>query len=94
MNNMYANEITMVGCISRGPVQTRDKLVHFMFKCSEKGDPFHCICQGKTAENLLEHCSVGDVATLEGQLGWIRFPDTGKICRLYRRAIGDDIASR
>jgi single-stranded DNA-binding protein len=87
-SEMRANEIFMVGRIVEGPVRTADDLVHFKFEGSEDQDPFHCICQGKTANNLIEHCSAGDEAAVEGQLSWVTFPDSNtKLLIIFARHI-------
>ncbi len=86
MNEMRVNEVFMVGRIAQGPVRTNDDLTHFMFEGLRGSDPFHCVCDGRTAENLKEHCSSGDEMSLEGQLRWMTFPNTGKtliICVRY-----------
>ncbi len=84
-NEMRMNEIFMVGRISQGPTKTEDGLTHFMFEGLRDSDPFHCVCEGKTAENLLEHCSAGDEISLEGRLRWMDFPNTGKTLIIYAR---------
>ena len=85
MSEMRLNEIFMVGRIAQGPVQTEDGLVHFMFEGSHHSDPFHCVCEGRTAENLLKHCSQGDEASLEGDLRWMNFPNSGRTLVVYVR---------
>ncbi len=84
-NEMRLNEIFMVGRISQGPMTTEDGLTHFMFEGAQNSDPFHCVCEGRTAANLLEHCSIGDEMSLEGQLRWMDFPNTGKTLIIYAR---------
>ena len=102
MSEMRVNEVFMVGRIAQDPVRTEDGLVHFMFDGLRGSDPFHCICDGKTAANLLEHCSSGDEMSLEGQLRWVDFPNTGKTLIVYVRytsygrkirGIGEDSSS-
>jgi hypothetical protein len=87
-SEMRVNEVFMVGRIVEGPVRTADDLVHFKFESLENHDPFHCLCQGKTANNLMEHCSAGDEATIEGQLRWVTFPDSDvKLLIIFARHI-------
>ena len=85
MSEMRTNEVFMVGRVVRGPKKTKDDLVHFTLEGLRDSDPFHCICQGKTAENLMKHCSEGDELSLEGQLRWVDFPNTGKTLIIYAR---------
>ncbi len=87
MSEMRVHELFMVGRIVREPVQTKDGLVHFMFDGSPSSDPFHCVCQGKTARDLLKYCSKGDEMTLEGKLSWMTFPNSGKILLIFVRYI-------
>ena len=87
MSEMRVNEVFMVGRIVQGPVETRDGLVHFMFDGLRGSDPFHCVCSGKTAEDLLKHGSSGDEDTLEGDLRWVSFPNTGKTLVIHARYI-------
>jgi len=87
VSEMRVNELFMVGRISQGPVRTEDGLVHFMFDGLRGNDPFHCVCDGKTGENLLGHCSSGDEMSLEGELRWFNFPNTGKTLIIYVRYI-------
>lgn len=86
-NEMRVNEVFMVGRIAQGPAQTEDGLTHFMFEGLRGSDPFHCVCEGRTAENLKEHCSAGDEMSLEGQLRWMNFPNTGRTLIIYVRYI-------
>lgn len=86
-SEMRLNEVFMAGRIARGPVKTEDGIVHFMFDGLQNSDPFHCICEGPTAENLVKHCSQGDEASLEGELRWMDFPNTGKSLVIYARFI-------
>lgn len=79
------NEVLMTGRISQGPVKTEDGLVHFMFDCSRSSEPFHCVCNGKTAENALTYLSQGDELGTEGELYWMDFPNTGKTLVIYIR---------
>jgi len=85
VSEMRLNEVVMAGRISQGPIRTDDGLVHFMFDAARNSDPFHCVCDGRTAENLLEHCSQGDEASIEGILCWMDFPNTGKELVIYTR---------
>jgi len=87
VSEMRLNEIFMVGRISKSPTKTEDGLTHFMLEGLRDSDSFHCVCKGQTAENLLEHCSEGDEVSLEGQLRWIDFPNTGKTLIIYTRFI-------
>ena len=87
MSEMRLNEVFMVGRISQGPMKTEDGLVHFMLEGLHGSDPFHSVCEGRTAANLLEHCSAGDEMSLEGQLRWMNFPNTGKTLVIYVRYI-------
>ena len=85
MSEIRKHEIFMAGRMYQDPVTTRDGLVHFLFEGSHDQDPFHCICDGKTAENLLKHCQGGDEFSIEGELRWMSFPNTGKTLVIYAR---------
>ncbi len=85
MSEMRLNEVVMAGRISQGPTKTEDGRVHFMLEGSHDGDPFHCTCEGRTAENLLTHCQKGDEISIEGELRWMVFPNTGKTLVIYAR---------
>ncbi len=85
MSEIRMNEVFMVGRISQGPIKTKDGRVHFMFDCKRDSDPFHCVCDGGTAENLLVFCQQGDEFSIEGNLRWMDFPNTGKTLIIYVR---------
>ena len=85
MSEMRLNEVFVVGRITQGPMKTEDGLTHFMFEGQKNDDPFHCVCEGRAAENLLQHCSVGDELSLEGELRWMTFPNSGKTLIIYVR---------
>jgi hypothetical protein len=85
MSEIRTNEVFMAGRMSRGPVQTKDGYVHFLFEAARDREPFHCVCDGKTAENLLTHCQVGDEFSIEGELRWMNFPNTGKTLVIHAR---------
>ena len=78
MSEFRMNEVFAVGRIFRGPVKTADGRVQFLLEASESQTPFHCVCSGKAAENVLEFCNTGDEISLEGELCWLEFTDTGK----------------
>ncbi len=81
------NEVFLAGRLSRDPIRTEDGRVHFMFDCERGSAPFHCVCTDRTAENLLEHCQKGDEFSIEGELGWIDFPNTGKTMIILTRYV-------
>jgi hypothetical protein len=86
-SEMRVNEVFAVGRIVRGPVRTEDGLVHFMLDAAHGSDPFHYVCEGKTAGNLMEHCTEGDEVSVEGCLRWIDFPSAGKSLVIFARFI-------
>jgi hypothetical protein len=95
-NEICLNEVFMVGRITQGPIRTADQMVHFMvggeaeeppFHCEAEEPPFHCMCEGRTAANFEEHCSVGDEISIEGELRWVNFPNTGKTLIVYARYV-------
>lgn len=85
MSEIRLNEVFAVGRIQQGPIRTEDGLVHFLFEGKAETDPFHCVCEGNTADNLLKHCSKGDEVSLEGELCWMSFPNTGKTLVIFVR---------
>jgi hypothetical protein len=85
MSEMRLNEVVMAGRISQGPVKTEDGRVHFMFEAARESEPFHCVCEDRTAENLLTHCLQGDEISIEGELRWMVFPNSGKTLVIYAR---------
>jgi len=84
---MRLNEVFMVGRIAQGPMKTEDGLTHLMVEGLRSSEPFHCVCDGRTAENLNEHCNAGDEVSVEGQLRWMVFPNTGRTLVIYARFI-------
>ena len=87
MSEIRENEVFMAGRIAEGPLRTSDKLVQFLFQGSHQQDPFHCVCDDKTAENLLRFCEAGDEISLEGELRWLDFPNSGKTLVIYVRYV-------
>lgn len=87
MGEIRVNEVFMAGRISRRPTKTNDGLVHFLFDSTGSQPMFHCVCEGKTADNLLQYCESGDEISLEGELRWIDFPNTGKSLIIFVRYI-------
>lgn len=85
MSEIRMNEVFLAGRISTGPIKTSDGLVHILFDGAQGQSPFHCVCDGKTADNLTKHCQPGDELSIEGELRWMDFPNTGKSLVIYMR---------
>jgi hypothetical protein len=76
-------EIRMVKVVASGrmvgePVRLGNGTVHFRIQATQEGKPFHCFCEGKTAENLLRYRHDGDEMTLEGSLEQVTFAGNEK----------------
>lgn len=67
------NEVVLAGRTTSALVRQSDGSVHFLFEADSKQKPFHCFCEGVTADNLEKFCQVGDEFSLEGQLAWYKF---------------------
>ena len=78
MSEIRMNEVFLAGRIAKGPVKTEDGLIHLMFEGAVMQGPFHCVADGRTAENLLAHCREGDEISIEGNLRWMDFPNSGR----------------
>lgn len=85
MSEIRVNEVFLAGRIAKGPVKTEDGMVHLMFDAARGQDPFHCMADGRTAENLLTHCHEGDEVSIEGTMRWVDFPNTGRSLVVYVR---------
>ena len=70
---MRVNGLTLTGRIVEGPITKPSGRIYFRLEADEEEKPFPCFCEGLTAKNLQENCSVGDEITLEGQLRWLPF---------------------
>jgi hypothetical protein len=67
------NEVVLAGRTTSDLIRQADGMVHFLFEADPKQKPFHCFCEGVTADNLERFCRVGDEFSLEGQLCWHQF---------------------
>lgn len=67
------NAVVAAGRLTNDPVQLEDGSVHFLLQASEKGDPFHCFCAGKSANTVLTYLHSGDEVSVEGCLEFRRF---------------------
>lgn len=75
-------EVVLVGRIVGDPV-VREEGTYFRFQADKEQPPFPCICDGKTAENLLKFCQGGDEISIEGKLIWRHFRNTGDTLLVY-----------
>lgn len=87
MSEIRINEVFLAGRIAQGPIQTDDGRVHFLFEANAEQDPFHCVCGEKAAGNLLQFCGEGDELSVEGDLRWVDFPDSGKTLIIHVRYV-------
>ena len=79
-------EVLLVGRMVGAPM-ARDGSVYFRFQADKDQPPFPCVCDGKTAENLLKFCQDGDEFSVEGKLVWRKFRNTGNTLLIYARYI-------
>jgi len=77
-------EVLLVGRMVRNPIVRGDS-VYFRFQADKDQAPFPCVCDGKTAENLLKFCQDGDEFSIEGKLQWRKFRNTGDTLLIYVR---------
>ncbi len=77
-------EVLLVGRMVGDPI-VREDGVYFRFQADKDQSPFPCICDGKTAENLLKFCQAGDEFSIEGKLRWKKFSNTGDTLLIYVR---------
>ena len=77
-------EVLLVGRMVRDPIVRQDG-VYFRFQADKNQPPFPCVCDGKTAENLLKFCQDGDEFSIEGKLQWRKFRNTGDTLLIYVR---------
>ena len=77
-------EVILVGRMVGSPV-VRKEGVYFRFQADKDQPPFPCVCDGKTAENLLKFCQAGDEFSIEGKLVWRKFCNTGDTLLIYAR---------
>jgi single-stranded DNA-binding protein len=77
MSEIRMNEVFAAGRISCDPVRTPNGLLHFLLDASESQTPFHCVCAGVTAANVEKYCQQGAEISIEGELRWMQFQDTG-----------------
>ena len=75
---MLINEVLASGNLTQSPVRTGDGKAHFLMEAAEGEKPFHCFCEGKTAENVLRFCKAGDEIAIEGELRWHQFRGEAK----------------
>ena len=77
-------EAFLAGRMVGDPI-VRDEGVYFRFQADKDQAPFPCVCDGKTAENLLKFCQDGDEFSIEGKLQWRKFRNTGDTLLIYVR---------
>ena len=87
MSEIRTNEVFIAGRIARGPVRSSDGIAHFLLEGSREQAPFHCICRGTKADNLMKYCAQGDEVSVEGDLEWMNFPNTGRTLLIYARFV-------
>lgn len=78
-------EVILMGRMVGNPI-VREEGTYFRFQADRDQAPFHCVCDGKTAENLVRFCQDGDEFSLEGKLQWREFK-SGKVLMIYARYI-------
>ena len=83
MGEIRVNEVFIAGRIAQGPVRSADGIAHFLLAGSREQAPFHCICRGIKADNLMKYCAQGDEVSVEGSLEWMNFPNTGRTLITY-----------
>ncbi len=71
-----AQEVFLAGRVVEGPIKTNDGRVHYRFDIG-LGEPVHLVASGKAAQSLIQYMGEGDEMSVEGQLEWIDFPNTG-----------------
>ncbi len=71
-----AQEVFLAGRVVEGPIQTKGGKVHYRFDIGLT-KPMHLVASGKTAQDLIRFVGVGDEMSVEGQLEWVDFPNTG-----------------
>lgn len=76
-------EVVLVGRMIGDPI-VREDGTFFRFQGDRDQAPFPCVCDGKTAENIMKFCQDGDEFSLEGKLQWREFK-SGKALMIYAR---------
>lgn len=84
MSEIRIAEIVMAGRLAAAPSRLQDGTLHFLLEASEGEKPFHCFCEGETAENLQKFCEKGDEISLEGTLAHYQFGNEPKPRMLIR----------
>lgn len=79
-------ETVLVGRMVGRPI-ARDAETYFRLQADKGQAPFPCVCDGKTAENLLRFCQDGDEISIEGKLIWRHFRNTGDTLLIYARYV-------
>lgn len=75
-DELQVNEVFLVGRVVDGPIETDDGRVHYRFDVGQS-QPIHLTAYGKTAENLIQFVGSDDEMSVEGQLEWLDFPNSG-----------------
>ena len=77
-------EVTLFGRMVGNPI-IREDGTYFLFEADKGQMPFPCFCDEKTSKNMEEYLRDGDEFSIEGELVWRNFKNTGPRLMVYAR---------
>lgn len=87
MSEIRMQEVLLVGRIQGEPKKTGNEC-YFRLGAEEGQEPFPCLCNEKTAENMSKYLHNGDEISIEGKLMWRKFANEDKpMLIIYARYI-------